>query len=136
MIILITGKAGCGKDTAFKIIKKYATGLDKRYAFADPMNNVEKALRMVLIDCIYSDEFFEDYWRTDILTINTCRNGRDVAWCVWDEDIENWVIIIYNYIYTIKDVDFGVPFCYTSHDMIKVVLTKLSSSKLWAGYPE
>ena len=53
------------------------------------MNNVEKALRMVLIDCIHSDEFFEDYWRTDILTINTCRNGRDVAWCVWDDGIES-----------------------------------------------
>ena len=53
------------------------------------MNNVEKALRMVLIDCIHSDEFFDDYWRTDILRINTCRNGRDVAWCVWDEDIES-----------------------------------------------
>ena len=52
------------------------------------MTNGEKALRMVLKDCIHSDEFFEDYWRTDMLTINTCRNGRDVAWCVWD-DIES-----------------------------------------------
>ena len=40
MIIMITGKAGCGKDTAFKIIKKYATGLVKRYAFADPLKNI------------------------------------------------------------------------------------------------
>lgn len=40
MIIMITGKAGCGKDTAFKIIKKYATGLVKRYAFADPLKDI------------------------------------------------------------------------------------------------
>ena len=40
MIIMITGKAGCGKDTAFKIIKKYATRLVKRYAFADPLKDI------------------------------------------------------------------------------------------------
>lgn len=40
MIIMITGKAGCGKDTAYKIIKKYATGLVKRYAFADPLKDI------------------------------------------------------------------------------------------------
>lgn len=40
MIIMITGKAGCGKDTAFKIIEKYATGLVKRYAFADPLKDI------------------------------------------------------------------------------------------------
>ena len=37
---MITGKAGCGKDTAFKIIKKYATRLVKRYAFADPLKDI------------------------------------------------------------------------------------------------
>ena len=25
MIIMLTGKAGCGKDTAYKIMEKYAT---------------------------------------------------------------------------------------------------------------
>ena len=40
------------------------------------MNNVEKALRMVLIGGL-------------LLTINTCRNGREVAWCVWDDGIES-----------------------------------------------
>ena len=40
MIIMITGKAGCGKDTAYKIIKKYATRLVKRYAFADPLKDI------------------------------------------------------------------------------------------------
>ena len=40
MIIMLTGKAGCGKDTAFKIIKKYANGLVKRYAFADPLKDI------------------------------------------------------------------------------------------------
>ena len=37
---MITGKAGCGKDTAFKLIKKYANRLVKRYAFADPLKNI------------------------------------------------------------------------------------------------
>ena len=36
MIIMLTGKAGCGKDTAYKIMKKYTNKSIKRYAFADP----------------------------------------------------------------------------------------------------
>ena len=40
MIIMLTGKAGCGKDTAYKIMKKYANKSIKRYAFADPLKNI------------------------------------------------------------------------------------------------
>lgn len=40
MIIMLTGKAGCGKDTAFKIIKKYANRLVKHYAFADSLKDI------------------------------------------------------------------------------------------------
>ena len=35
MIIMLTGKAGCGKDTAYKIMEKYATEEISRFAFAD-----------------------------------------------------------------------------------------------------
>ena len=37
---MLTGKAGCGKDTAYKIMKKYANKSIKRYAFADPLKNI------------------------------------------------------------------------------------------------
>ena len=40
MIIMLTGKAGCGKDTAYKIMKKYANKSIKRYAFADPLKDI------------------------------------------------------------------------------------------------
>lgn len=40
MIIMLTGKAGCGKDTAFKLMKKYANKSIKRYAFADPLKDI------------------------------------------------------------------------------------------------
>lgn len=40
MIIMLTGKAGCGKDTAYKIMKKYANKSIKRYDFADPLKDI------------------------------------------------------------------------------------------------
>ena len=40
MIIMLTGKAGCGKDTAYKIMKKYANKSIKRYAFADLLKDI------------------------------------------------------------------------------------------------
>ena len=40
MIIMLTGKAGCGKDTAYKIMEKYANKSIKRYAFADTLKNI------------------------------------------------------------------------------------------------
>ena len=40
MIIMLTGKAGCGKDTAYKIMEKYANKSTKRYAFADPLKDI------------------------------------------------------------------------------------------------
>ena len=44
MIIMLTGKAGCGKDTAYKIMKKYANKSIKRYAFADALKNIAMGL--------------------------------------------------------------------------------------------
>ena len=40
MIIMLTGKAGCGKDTAYKIMKKYATREISRFAFADHLKDI------------------------------------------------------------------------------------------------
>ena len=40
MIIMLTGKAGCGKDTAYKIMEKYATKEITRLAFADYLKDI------------------------------------------------------------------------------------------------
>lgn len=40
MIIMITGKAGCGKDTAYRIMEKYASNSIRRFAFADYLKEI------------------------------------------------------------------------------------------------
>ena len=45
-----------------------------------------RALRIVLEDCTGDCEGWLGYLGNDILTINKCRNGRKVAWCIWDEN--------------------------------------------------
>ena len=40
MIIMITGKAGCGKDTAYRIMEKYASNSIRRFAFADYLKDI------------------------------------------------------------------------------------------------
>ena len=48
-----------------------------------------QALRTVLEDCTSDSEGWFNYYRNDILTLNRCRNGRKVAWCIWDENLQS-----------------------------------------------
>ena len=56
-----------------------------KYTYAEKL-----ALETVLCDCIHNKEFLDNYQEhEDILSINTCRNGRKVAWCIWSEGNES-----------------------------------------------
>lgn len=49
-----------------------------------------QAIKTVLEDCTGDSEGWQDYYYdNDILTINRCRNGRIVAWCIWDENLQS-----------------------------------------------
>lgn len=48
-----------------------------------------EALKTVLEDCVGNTHNLYAYLDDDTLTINVCRNGRIVAWCVWSEGNES-----------------------------------------------
>ena len=48
------------------------------------------ALQTVLEDCTGDTDNLIDYFLGgEILTLNTCRSGQQVAWCVWSESNES-----------------------------------------------
>lgn len=57
---------------------------------------IEKVADIIGID----KENIEDYYNDDTITINKCRNGRIVAWCIWSEDNQACV-----YVDTLEELD-------------------------------
>lgn len=60
------------------------------YRFSNDLEITEDellALKEVLYDCVGNTENFEDYIsNSEILSLNNCRNGRKVAWCIWTDN--------------------------------------------------